>query len=96
MNDTAPSTAAAADPVLSPLVDLMRRRLVKFLVQKAIFCPVTGSVLDVRTCVVILDKDNDPAAVLSQQGWQIFLGYPERLAALAAAEMAVDPSTVKA
>lgn len=84
------------DPVLSPMVDMMRKRLVEYLVQKTIFCPVTGTVLDVRTCVVILDRDSDPAAVLSQRGWDLLQEYPDRLAKLAEAGMAVDPSTVRA
>lgn len=48
----------------------IRQNFVKFLVQKAIFCPLTGDVLDVRTCVVILDKDGDPTAVISPDGYR--------------------------
>jgi hypothetical protein len=50
--------------------DLMRKQLVLALVQRAIFCPVTHEVLDVRTCVVVLDADEDPTAVLSPEGYR--------------------------
>jgi len=84
-----------SDPILVPLETMMRKRLVKYLVQKAIFCPATGAVLDVRTCVVILDSDGDPTAVLSQEGWAALVQDPERMAVLAERGMVADPKTVR-
>lgn len=43
----------------------MHRQMVKALVQRNIFCPVTGEVLDMDTCTVILDSDGDPAMVFA-------------------------------
>lgn len=48
----------------------IRQNFVKFLVQQKIFCPITGDVLDVRTCVVILDADGDPAGVISPAAYR--------------------------
>lgn len=56
----------------------IRHNFVKYLVQKAIFCPITGDVLDVRTCVVILDKDGDPHAVISPGAYRELLAASER------------------
>lgn len=41
----------------------MNENMIRFLVQKYITCPVTGNILDMRTCAVILDRDGDPLAV---------------------------------
>lgn len=49
----------------------VREQLVRYLVQRAITCPITGDVLDVRTCAVVLDSDGDPAAVFSPEGGQL-------------------------
>jgi hypothetical protein len=60
----------------------MRTELIKFLVQKHIFCPFSEAfglpsrVLDVRTCVVILDPDGDPKSVMSPEAWEHIQTYP--------------------
>ena len=56
----------------------MRQELVRYLVQKTIFCPWKGTVLDMRTCVVMVDTDGDPAAVMSQEAWQTILTVMEQ------------------
>ena len=56
----------------------IRQNFVKFLVQQKIFCPVTGDVLDVRTCVVILDADGDPTQVISPRAYRELLDASER------------------
>ncbi len=43
----------------------LRENMVKFLVQKKIFCGFTDEVLDYRTCTVLVDSDGDPADVYS-------------------------------
>lgn len=43
----------------------LERNLVRYLVQRTIFCPVSGDVLDVRSCAVIRDDDGDPVYVIS-------------------------------
>ena len=48
----------------------VRRGWVKGLVQQRIFCPISQDVLDVRTCVVVLDEDDDPVAVMSPTGYK--------------------------
>lgn len=50
----------------------MREQLKLHLVQRAIFCPISGKVLDVRRCVTLLDEDGDPAYVLHVDGWRSF------------------------
>jgi hypothetical protein len=45
------------------LVEKMHKELIRFMVQKHIFCPITGNVLDMDTCAVVLDADGDPTAV---------------------------------
>lgn len=41
------------------------RQMVLFIVQRNIFCPVSGQVLDIRTCKWFVDKDGDPAYVVA-------------------------------
>lgn len=48
----------------------IHREMVRGLVQKQITCTVTGDVLDVRTCIVLVDRDGDPRHVLSPAGWK--------------------------
>jgi hypothetical protein len=55
---------------MSEVQNAIRTAIVRLLVQRAIVCPVTDEVLDVRTCVVLLDRDGDPRIVLSQAGYQ--------------------------
>lgn len=45
--------------------NMVHREFVKYLVQKNIFCPITGKVLDIRTCYAILDADGDPMFVVA-------------------------------
>ena len=73
----------------------VHRQMVRALVSRAITCPRTGDVLDVRTCVVLLDSDGDPVAVVSQQGWRqcIADGTAESLATTNG--VTPDPDTVK-
>lgn len=72
----------------------MRAQLKLSLVQRHIFCPVSGDVMDVRTCVTVLDKDGDPNMVLSPAGWDAI--RDESLPKLLAAGYTVDDPRVKA
>ena len=54
---------------MNDLEEILRAEMVKYLVQKTIFCPNTGQLLDIRTCVILNDTDGDPTAVLSPDGW---------------------------
>lgn len=51
--------------------DAVVRNMVLYKVQRDITCPVTGQVLDVRTCVALVGgPDNDDVlAVVSPDGW---------------------------
>lgn len=72
-----------------------RAQLTRALVQRAIFCPVNGAVLDVRDCVVFVDRDGDPAAVVSPTGYQQLVDQnPERLETLAKTGITVDQTTI--
>lgn len=84
-----------SDPLLDPLRAQMRKALVKYLVQKAIFCPRTGAVLDVRKCVVLNDRDGDPCAVVSQEGWKQIVAEGGDVKLQEAAGVTVDETTVK-
>lgn len=79
----------------NPLVQHVRRQLVRALVMRQIYCPRTSVVLDMRTCVVLNDRDGDPSIVLSQEGWATL---PEENRRILAEEhgLTVDESTVKA
>lgn len=50
----------------------MREQLKLHLIQRAIFCPISGRSLDVRSCITLLDEDGDPAYVLHAAGWAVF------------------------
>jgi hypothetical protein len=80
----------------SPMIEHVRKELVRFLVSRTIFCPVTGELLDVRTCVVLNDPDGDPRYVLSQEGWRAVSADPARVEKLTELGVTVDESTVKA
>lgn len=79
----------------SPLVRHVHRALIRAIVGKTIFCVRTGEALDADTCVVLKDRDGDPAIVLSQKGWA---SLPEvnREALARDHGLTVDESTVKA
>lgn len=79
---------------MQDIEERMRKQLVRFLVQRNITCPATGEVLDMDTCVVLVDSDGDPKAVLSQAGWAAM--DDAHKAKLAAMDCTVDPATVKA
>lgn len=76
----------------------MRDQLRLMLVQRAIFCPVSGEVMDVRTCITINDVDDDPEVVLSPAGWDALVAgdgaLPQRLAD--AGHSVTDPRAVPA
>ena len=59
------------------------RQMVMYIVQRNIFCPVTGAVLDIRTCKWFVDKDGDPAYVLSPEAYNAAVGIPEVVQGLA-------------
>lgn len=76
------------------LAEKLDAELVRGLVSKAITCPITGEVLDVRTCVVLEDSDSDPKLVLSQDGWKKAVASG-RDTALAKHGITVRSSTVR-
>lgn len=64
------------------LEDILRKQMVSYLVSRNITCPVTEKVLDTRTCVVLTDRDGDPAFVLSPEGWAAVRNNAEARTAL--------------
>jgi hypothetical protein len=66
---------------VSDLKDAIYAEWILGMVQRAIFCPYTGSVLDVRTCTVLYDADGDPAQVMSPEAGKRLeeLGLPASL-----------------
>lgn len=69
---------------MTELINLMHERMIRHLVQLAITCPLTGAVLDVRTCAVLTDADGDPIAVLSPEAAQQITANPSQTATLRA------------
>lgn len=55
---------------MSTIAEHVDRELVRALIVHQITCPRTGTLLDVRTAVVVRGADGDPVAVLSQQGYR--------------------------
>lgn len=49
------------------LKEMMDERMIQFLVQKTIMCPITGKVLDMDTCAVVRDRDGDAVAVYAPE-----------------------------
>ena len=86
-----PETQRPAD--LS-LASALRGQLVRYLIGRTITCLNTGEVLDIRTAVVLSDRDGDPSIVLSQKGWRNVSARPEAVAALAARGYTIDTWTV--
>lgn len=56
--------------------EVVDRMMVKYIVQRQIFCPVTKEVLDVRTCKWFVDADGDPAYVLSAKAYDAAVAVP--------------------
>jgi len=55
---------------MNSLKDMIYKEWILGMVQKQIFCPINDNyVLDIRTCVVVLDPDGDPTMVMSPEGW---------------------------
>lgn len=48
---------------MNMIESIVRDGMITFLVQKQIFCPVTGNLLDRDTCAVMHDADGDPVQV---------------------------------
>lgn len=71
------------DYMRSDIEKAVDRQMVMFIVQRNIFCPVTGHVLDVRTCKWFVDKDGDPAYVLSPEAYDAAVSQPNIVSALA-------------
>jgi hypothetical protein len=61
---------------------------IRGLVMRAIFCPVTGESLDVRTCHVFRDEDGDPVAVIAPGAYARL--DADRLAVITAAGWTLD------
>lgn len=59
------------------LESIARDQMVAYLVGRVITCPVTGAVLDARTCVAFADADGDPACVVSPEGWEAIKTNPK-------------------
>ena len=79
----------------NPLVDNVRKNLVRYLVGRSIVCIRSGEVLDADTCVVLVDADGDPSMVLSQEGWDS-LPQENRQALAERHNLTPDPATVRA
>lgn len=86
------------DVVGDSLRTMLRKNLIKHLCGQQITCMRSGEILDYRTCVVLLDSDGDPRAVLSQSGYASLVAInPDTIAErLSSAGLTVDESTVKA
>jgi hypothetical protein len=64
---------------MDDLETLLRKQMVGYLVSNTMLCPISGALLDVRTCVVLVDADGDPARVFSPEGWAKIAAYPDGL-----------------
>lgn len=64
--------------------DSLHDMLVMTMVQRNIFCPITGAVLDVRTCGILFDSDGDPAYVCSPEAYAAIVATAPVREALAA------------
>lgn len=78
------------------LLEHFRKGMVRGLVQMHITCPLSGDILDMDTCVVILDSDGDPCRVFSQRAWKGVTDLAEQIGVPPLAEgYTVDESTVR-
>lgn len=48
---------------MNALRNKFHTEMIRSLVSKTMICPITGELLDYRTCSVIVDSDGDPALV---------------------------------
>lgn len=59
---------------------MLKKQMVRYIVQKYITCPVTGDVLDERTCIVVFDHEGFPLTVWSPAVGDILKKDPELVA----------------
>lgn len=52
---------------MANLRSIVDTEMIRFLVARDITCSVTGTVLDIDTCIVIRDTDGDPVAVFAHE-----------------------------
>jgi hypothetical protein len=76
------------------LETILRKQLITDLVRRAITCPYTGRVLDVRTVVVFNDADSDPALVIAPEAYEAIGKSAAALFALAERGLNVDMNTL--
>lgn len=78
------------------LSTVLRERMIRHLVQRKITCPVTGKVLDVRTCTVISDEHGIPEFVYAPEVGQRLSNNPELVADFERAGYQIDTRKVDA
>jgi hypothetical protein len=61
----------------------MRQEFVLYMVQRQIWCPFTNDVLDIRTVKWFVDKDGDPAYVVSPRAYEAIVGSDKSVEGLA-------------
>lgn len=64
------------------IASAVHHELIRHLIARQITCPVTGDVLDIRTAVPLLDRDGDPARMLSPAAADLLRQHPDRQRAL--------------
>lgn len=67
----------------SDIQQFLEKQLVLYIVQRDIFCPITGAVLDVRTCKWFVDADGDPAVVVAAEAYDAAVSVPSIMTVLA-------------
>lgn len=56
---------------------MVRQEWSKGIVQKQIFCPLKGTVLDMDTCWFVVDSDGDPRIAVSPEAVEEGLVHPD-------------------
>lgn len=67
---------------MTDIINLDHERKIRHFVKLAKTCPLTGEVLDVRTCAVLTSRSGDPIAVLSPTAAEQIAADPVKSAAL--------------
>jgi len=62
-----PIDRALIRTISDPFQTRMLREMIKWQVQRAITCPIGGQVLDVRTCIAVIDPSDDVLTVVSPE-----------------------------
>ncbi len=76
-----PTTGDVLQTISDPMRAHMTRQVIKYMCTRKITCPLSGHILDMRTCVALVKDDGDVAYVMAPQAWALYRSNWDAVAA---------------